>query len=112
MPYSIGGQYALLLSGLLYFFSVNVRRVHAKHYVVSLDSLGLAAVNQQSAQPIVQGSRIGWLGCWLYLAPVNDVRKQPTKLFIFKDSVSKQDYARLCRHILRFQKYNLQDVTQ
>ncbi len=100
------------MSGLLYFGSLSVRKNISTNYVVNLDSLGLAAVNQQRAQPIVQGSRIGWLGCWLYLAPVDDVRKQPTKLFIFKDSVSKQDYARLCRHILRFQKNNLQDVTR
>jgi hypothetical protein len=60
-------------------------------------------------------SRIGWFGCWLILIdhvkhdeaePIkqtfNFINKKvvPVKIFIFKDSLSMQDYSRLTRKIL------------
>jgi len=47
-------------------------------------------------------SRIGIMGCWLYLEQREDEFAQSCicwSYFIFKDSLSKQDYSRLARII-------------
>ena len=46
-------------------------------------------------------SRIGWFGCWLILIDNrSNLNLQPIKIFIFKDCLSQQDYARLARTVL------------
>jgi len=55
-------------------------------------------------------SRIGWFGCWLLLIKDNEnndsslTAKQKHSQFVFKDSLSASDYARLCRYILMVAK--------
>lgn len=46
-------------------------------------------------------SRVGLFGCWLVLQNSFNKKLKPDTLFIVKNSVSKQSYARLCRIINR-----------
>ena len=46
-------------------------------------------------------SRSGLLGCWFVLVPDDEKESLRKSLFIFKDSVSPKNYARLCRTITR-----------
>ncbi|MBU2869620.1 hypothetical protein, partial [Colwellia sp. E2M01] len=49
-------------------------------------------------------SRFSFLGCWLIMQPKNDPLQKstqvlPKQLFIFRDSVSAQDFSRLAKII-------------
>ena len=76
---------------------------------------GLIDYDSQTSFSLHINSRIGWFGCWLIL--INELKtdeqkiniksrstykkkSKSIKLFIFKDSLSSQDYARLTRKIL------------
>lgn len=108
-PQSIERQYFLVLS---VFFSISifiVGQTIQQNYILTVDSTGQVALNEQPALIITRGSRIGWIGCWLHLGTPTSHQSSSVRLFIFKDSVSKHDYARLCRSIIRFQRHSYQD---
>jgi len=59
-----------------------------------------------------RNSRIGWLGCWLILIPLNKSSTKKTdkkniRYFIFNDSISHQDYSRLTRYVIRAKTSNI-----
>lgn len=76
---------------------------------------GLIDCNLQSNLTLHINSRVGWFGCWLILnnelktdrkaidrqnRTFNLKKSKPIKHFIFKDSLSEEDYARLSRIVL------------
>jgi len=75
------------------------------HYL-TISPNGLVLLGHDSYDyQLLATSRLGFLGCWLDLQRVeslcNSTQKNrqviSTQLFIFKDSLSEQDYARLVR---------------
>nr|WP_019028499.1 hypothetical protein [Colwellia piezophila] len=56
---------------------------------------------------LVQVSRVSFIGCWLIMVPSESVLSQRSivvnhtlkQFFIFKDSISEQDFSRLARVI-------------
>jgi hypothetical protein len=72
-----------------------------------LDSHGLCIFNGENHYQLQAGSRFSFLGCWLYLRPTtsshtiyNTCEKSNTEnLFIFRDSLSKQDFSRVSKAI-------------
>ncbi|MDO6446584.1 hypothetical protein Q4493_12440 [Colwellia sp. 1_MG-2023] len=70
-----------------------------KHLV--LHENGLIDCDRYNHLSLHINSRIGWLGCWLILIDNSSkILGKPIKIFIFKDSLSQQDYCRLSRTIL------------
>lgn len=67
-------------------------------YQFEVTSQGLCTFDGKHDYQLQASSRLSFLGCWLYFvaAPVssNDVPKHK-QLFIFKDSLSDQDFSRL-----------------
>ena len=67
---------------------------------ISIDNI---SINNESSYQILATSRLSFIGCWLRLQqnthsinPNNHNKQIPfTHRFIFKDSLSEQDYARL-----------------
>lgn len=63
--------------------------------------------NDQISYQLLPESRLSFIGCWLVLIPndnavtqhSNPDKKYPKQLFIFKDSLHKQDFSRLARVI-------------
>lgn len=62
---------------------------------------GICQFDQYNQWKIAGNSRINWLGCYLVLVSNNSEKKLKQTLFIYRDSVSKKDYSRLCRIILK-----------
>ncbi len=84
------------------------------HFVLHVD--GRCIFYPETEYAITQASRVGLLGCWLVLTRKQGEHqahyKTATKhLFIFIDSVSSKDYARLCRTIYRT-KTNSQETDE
>lgn len=53
---------------------------------------------------ITNTSRVAIYGCYLTLVPIREIGGEDTSAhqqFIFKDSLNREDYARLCRVIRR-----------
>jgi hypothetical protein len=79
---------------------------HQKQHLV-LHRDGKVDCRQGEYFTLSANSRIGWFGCWLFLTRQDDkhllhnAKQQQVKQFIFRDSVAKHGYARLCRQILR-----------
>ena len=86
---------------------------HVKQLVLHRD--GLIDYGEYKGLTLGINSRIGWLGCWLILIQpsINEElsskqkfllfdskRIKPMKVFIFKDSLSVRDYARLSQQVL------------
>lgn len=74
--------------------------IHPIKRLVLYDN-GLIDCDHRSHLSLHINSRIGWFGCWLIL--IDNPCKlpvKPIKIFIFKDSLSQQDYARLARTVL------------
>jgi len=62
---------------------------------------GFCQFGQQYFQ-LLANSKTSFLGCWLVLSSVEKtlvISAEQKKLFIYKDSLSNQDYARVCRII-------------
>jgi len=99
----------LFLVGLTYFLvKLYINKSQNKyHYeLLVLHENGEVDCKQGSCFTLGTNSRVGWLGCWLLLkkekiAMSNGFTEKQLSLFFFKDSMSNQDYVRLCRHINR-----------
>ena len=93
----------LLLSG---FKQVNVNKKPCIS-MFELTSQGLCCFDQQHIYQIQASSRFSFLGCWLVLQLISNnqlhtnSKKNKAKkvLFIFRDSLSAQDFSRITRVI-------------
>jgi len=102
LPLFITTSMILLLISKLFFESVlRYSSVSNKNnFIIGNDGKCLFLGNQEFQ--LDANSRAGWFGCWLVLTSQNAENKQATKyLFLFKHSVSEQDYSRLSRIIKR-----------
>jgi len=81
-----------------------------KHQVISmfeLDNQGICAFEGGNSYQLQANSRISFLGCWLILQPVSNTSlvlnnrntNAKRRFFIFRDSLSKQDFSRLSQVI-------------
>jgi hypothetical protein len=74
--------------------------IHQIKRLVLYDN-GLIDCDCHSHLSLHVNSRIGWFGCWLILIDNRcKLHVKLIKIFIFKDSLSQQDYARLARAVL------------
>lgn len=73
-------------------------------YYLTISTQGLLTIkNEGMTYQLLATSRLSFIGCWLVfrpsppLNPSSKVASQPmpTQLFIFRDSLSEQDYSRL-----------------
>ena len=118
----------LFISGSIVCFYLFIDSKNSKISQLVLHSNGLIDCELRSNLAIQGNSRIGWFGCWLKLTNnltnelTHDLKNEaqtlnnqkvhqkifiselksntPINVFIFKDSLSKQDYSRLSRQIL------------
>ena len=75
--------------------------------VFELDNQGICAFEGGNNYQLQANSRISFLGCWLILQPVSDTsliinnqnNNVKIRFFIFRDSLSKQDFSRLSQVI-------------
>jgi len=99
----------LFFVGLICFLgkSYNKKSQIKDHYeLLVLHENGAVDCRKGSCFTLGTNSRVGWLGCWLLLkkeklTASNGFAEKQLSLFFFKDSMSSQDYVRLCRHINR-----------
>ncbi|WP_350226388.1 protein YgfX [Thalassotalea sediminis] len=104
-------QYCAFLSALLFLGTLSLYRLSCQPLIFSLGQKGVVELLPSHLYMLTSGSRIGWFGCWLHLYTLNNQSNQVKRFFIFKDSMSRRDYTRLCRYILRFkQQGSFQDT--
>jgi hypothetical protein len=76
-------------------------------FIFDLNSRGICSFKGDNYYQLQENSRFSFLGCWLILEPIsvansmlnnkNEGRK--ITLFIYRDSLSQQDFSRLCNVI-------------
>ena len=97
---------------LLLFLGGNIRALKQSHrYIEKTASIPLLCLDLTIEGEVLfssdekyfihPSSRCGLFGCWLILMPDNGEKPKRNSLFVFKDSVSPKNYARLCRTITR-----------
>jgi hypothetical protein len=78
--------------------------------VFELNDQGLCSFSDNAQYQLQESSRFSFLGCWLVLQPLtseitvnsnmkNKKHSNKTMLFIYRDSLSKQDFSRLTNTI-------------
>ncbi|MCP4989976.1 MAG: hypothetical protein GY928_29190 [Colwellia sp.] len=84
------------------YLSIENNEHFAYYLTISTDGL-LTIKNGDLSYQLQETSRLGFIGCWLVLQPSAtlispskiNTRFTPTQIFIFRDSLSEQDYSRL-----------------
>lgn len=69
-------------------------------YQFELSQQGLCSFDGSAYYQLQTSSRFSFLGCWLSLKPMAKSKVLPSKkkqLFIYRDSLSKQDFSRLAQ---------------
>jgi hypothetical protein len=67
-----------------------------------IDNDGKCVFSEHQEFQLDASSRVGWFGCWLVLTSfVVSNNKEVKYLFLFKNSISSQDYSRMSRIIKR-----------
>ena len=100
----------LIPSNLILFFQQQA----ATGFVFELSESGILSFGVDNQWRLMPLSRISFFGCYLFLeklAPLADKPEQPLKktlrkkrVFLFKDNLSAQDYARLTRVINKIKR--------
>jgi len=95
----------ILIASLLYIsIYISLENNEDFTHYLSITTDGLLTINNEKMEyQLLATSRLGFIGCWLTLQKrsvlVNSSKKTPQvtlrELFIFRDSLSEQDYARL-----------------
>jgi hypothetical protein len=100
----------ILVSSLILislYFSFDNKGAFSPYFTIT--SEGLVSINTdiehegKTSYQLLEKSRLGFIGCWLSLqqtsvliSPRNKINQTASRqLFIFRDSLSEQDYARL-----------------
>lgn len=113
----------LMVSGVGFFLLFKAAKNSKTNQLVLHDN-GLIDFDSQTSLSLHINSRIGWFGCWLIL--INELKadeqkikiqrrstykkkSKSIKIFIFKDSLTTQDYARLTRKILSNHRQKITD---
>jgi len=95
----------ILITSLLYisiYFSLDNNESFTHYLTITTDGL-VTIDNNKAPYQLLATSRISFIGCWLSFQPssglINPLKKTPQvtsrQLFIFRDSLSGQDFARL-----------------
>lgn len=75
-----------------------------------------SAIDRKEPFQLLTGSRYSFLGCWLYMVPLSNVysaepvsnainkRHKKKRLFIYRDSLSTEDFSRLTQVIRNVKK--------
>jgi len=111
--------YHLALSIAVFFlFLVGLLLANKKPQQVSssfeLNSQGLCSFNGNHYYQLQTSSRYSFFGCWLILKPVPTESAQfnvtdknaKTRCFIYRDSLSKQDFSRVSKVISHLHRYS------
>ncbi|GHF84476.1 protein YgfX [Thalassotalea marina] len=104
-------SFAYLAIGVA-FTCIAISCITSKTSYIELNDSGEIQLNQCGQYQLLASSRLTWIGCWLLLKDAQSGDKKITYLFVFKDSLSGRDYARLCRWVLRFKFNELQESTR
>jgi len=77
-------------------------------YHFQLSQHGLCVFNDEQCYQLQANSRYSFLGCWLILLPIAALNKpfvdKKEQLFIYRDSLSKQDFSRLSQVLKNLEK--------
>jgi len=95
--------FSLLFFG--YFLFKEKSAYHSAMYDFSMNTQGqclftLSDSSVVKSYQLLAKSRISFVGCWLFMKPIglNHRNSNRTKrIFLFKDSISNQDYSRISR---------------
>lgn len=96
----------VILIACLFYISIYISRDNNEAFIhyLTITTDGLLTINNDKAgYQLLTTSRLGFIGCWLVLQKrsvlINPSEKTnqaaSRQLFIFRDSLSEQDYARL-----------------
>lgn len=95
---------ALVISGvsllvLSLLFTQRHNQSQSVLYQFELAPQGLCVFSDGSKWQLQQASRLSFFGCWLVLIPLTAsnslLLNEPKQVFIFRDSLSQQDFSRL-----------------
>jgi hypothetical protein len=102
--------FILFFSLLMVYCFYNIKQTTKSFMTFQLSTQGLVDFNVEEQWEINIKSKLSWLGCWLVLDHVSQDnktlngpsrKKKQKSIFIFKDSVSDKQYARLSRILLK-----------
>lgn len=88
-------------TGVVFIWGV-LKGLKCKSYFIEFNDFGEVRLNQTEGYRLLPSSRLSWLGCWLLLMDTSVNNRKTKVIFVYKDSLTRREYTRLCRWVLRF----------